>query len=167
MVSVARGAIPDPATFRAPGGLTLIAGILGTTALWPNFFLESRLVREKGWHRAEDVPTMRRDLGIGYAVGGVITVAILIVAAAVLRPAGIERLTVVDMIILFPTFNGIFGLPIAAALLFWAVNDAETMGEHRNTWALNGVNSLLVLLALVLAVLAAQGFIDAVLFGRA
>lgn len=31
------------------GALTLVASILGTTALWPNFFLESNLVDEKGW----------------------------------------------------------------------------------------------------------------------
>ncbi|HSH44953.1 MAG TPA: divalent metal cation transporter, partial [Longimicrobiales bacterium] len=72
--------------------LTLIAGILGTTALWPNFFLESILVREKGWTRKEDVRTMRRDLIFGYSVGGIVTIAVLVVAATVLRPMGISRL---------------------------------------------------------------------------
>nr|WP_249361556.1 divalent metal cation transporter [Haloterrigena sp. H1] len=55
-------------------------------------------------------------------------------------------LSVVDMVILFPMYNGIFGLPVAAVLLFWAVNDRETMGEYRNSRKLNVVNALLVLL---------------------
>ena len=68
------------------------------------------------------------------------------------------------MVILFPTYNGIFALPLAAVLLFWAVNDRETMGEHRNTTTLNVGNAALVLLALVLAVFAVQDFLE-LLFG--
>ncbi|WP_160133279.1 NRAMP family divalent metal transporter [Halococcus salsus] len=75
------------------GALALIAGILGTTALWPNFFLESILVREKGWTDEAALPAMRRDLGMGYAIGGVVTVAIVVATAAVLRPAGITEIT--------------------------------------------------------------------------
>jgi len=69
-------------------------------------------------------------------------------------------LSVVDMAILFPTVNGIFGLPLAATLLFWAVNDRETMGEYRNSWWLNVVNASLVVLAITLGALAMQGFLE-------
>lgn len=68
------------------------------------------------------------------------------------------------MVILFPTYNGIFALPLAAIFLFWAVNDRETMGEYTNSLKLNAINATLVLLAVVLAVFAAQDFID-MLFG--
>ena len=79
-------------TGLSPSSMALTVSILGTTALWPNFFLESRLVEEKGWTDRSDIPTMRRDLAIGYTVGGITTIAIVIVAAAVLRPAGYEQL---------------------------------------------------------------------------
>ncbi|MDQ2051061.1 divalent metal cation transporter [Natronolimnohabitans sp. A-GB9] len=242
--SLALGFVPTPDTL---GTLAIAAGVLGTTALWPNFFLESRLVEKKGWTDKSDLSTARKDLAVGYAVGGVTTIAILIVAAALLRPMGYTEVTtfimpgealveilgtwamvlfvvgvtaaafnsiipimwtpayiipeamgtevgqsdrlfkllfvagtatgfasplissvldlsVVDMVILFPTYNGIFGLPLAAALLFWAVNDRETMGEHRNSRWLNIVNAVLVLLAIVLAVFAVQDFLE-LLFG--
>jgi Mn2+/Fe2+ NRAMP family transporter len=230
------------------GSMALAVSILGTTALWPNFFLESKLVEEKGWNSAADVSVMRRDLSIGYFVGGLTTIAIIIVAAAVLRPAGYtqldtfltpgralsavlgdwamtlflvgtvaaafnsivpimwapaymipeamgERFTdssrlftaiyvggvglgclsplvyqvldlgVVDMIILFPAYNGVVGLPITAVLLFWAVNDSETMGERTNGWKLNAVNSALILLAVYSAWTAGQSIIGAILGG--
>jgi len=238
--AVARGFVPTTDTF---GALPMAAGLLGTTALWPNFFLESILVHEKGWTDQSDLPGARADLAIGYAVGGLTTLAILITAAALLRPMGFTELdtfitpgralvevlgvwamvlfvvgvvvaafnsiipimwtpaymipqaagyevnkgdrrftvvfvtltgigvfspvlsrvldlSVVDMAILFPTVNGIFGLPLAATLLFWAVNDRETMGEYRNSRLLNVVNASLVVLAITLGALAMQGFLE-------
>ncbi len=243
--AVATGLVPS---FETAGALAMAAGLLGTTALWPNFFLESILVDEKGWTDGSDVGEARRDLVIGYAVGGITTLAILISAAALLRPMGYTELqtfitpgealvevlgtwamvlfvggviaaafnsiipimwtpaylipqaagtdepkgsrrftlifagltgigvlspvvsavldlTVVDMVILFPMYNGIFALPVAAVLLFWAVNDRETMGEHRNGRRLNAVNALLVLLAIVLAALSVRDFVDLILGG--
>lgn len=242
--AIATGFVPNVENI---GALTIAAGLLGTTALWPNFFLESILVKRKGWTSEDDLPTMRKDLAVGYAVGGITTMAILIVSAAILPALGYstidtfmtpgealvevfgawamilfivgaaaaafnsiipimwtpayiipqalgyeptERgrqfklifvggtglgvlspvvssvlgLSVVDMVILFPTYNGIFALPLAAALLFWAVNDRETMGEYTNTLGLNVVNATLVLLAVVLAALSVRSFID-MLFG--
>jgi Mn2+/Fe2+ NRAMP family transporter len=230
------------------GSMALAVSILGTTALWPNFFLESKLVEEKGWTSEADISVMRRDLSIGYFVGGLTTIAIIIVAAAVLRPAGYTQLDtfltpgralsavlgdwamtlflvgtvaaafnsivpimwapaymipeamgerfadssrlftaiyvggvglgclsplvnqalglgVVDMIILFPAYNGVVGLPITAVLLFWAVNDAETMGVHTNSWKLNALNSVLILLAVYSAWTAGQSIIGAILGG--
>ncbi|WP_129112613.1 Nramp family divalent metal transporter [Halegenticoccus tardaugens] len=249
----ADASLPDLAAGFVPrlpdaGALTLAAAIMGTTALWPNFFLESNLVAQKGWTDVADVSTMRRDLGVGYLVGGVTTVAIVVVAAAVLRPAGYTSLdtfitpglalsevlgewamalflvgavaaafnsiipimwtpsyllqhargrdadsasrefkliyavgvglgslsplvhelfglSVVDMIILFPAYNGIVGLPITALLLFWAVNDRKTMGEHRNGLALAAVNFALVALALYLSVTSAPGFFESLTSG--
>jgi manganese transport protein len=242
--AVAGGFVPS---IENAAALTMAAGLLGTTALWPNFFLESILVENKGWTDESDLPTMRKDLAVGYAVGGVTTIAILIVSAAILPALGYTTLdtfmtpgealvevfgawamvlfiagaaaaafnsiipimwtpayivpqalgheptkdgrlfklvfaagtglgvlspvisstlglSVVDMVILFPTYNGIFALPLAAVLLFWAVNDRGTMGEHTNTLKLNLVNATLVLLAIVLAVLSIRDFIG-MLFG--
>ncbi len=242
---IAGGFIPK---LPAGGALTLAAAIIGTTALWPNFFLESNLVSEKGWVNKEHVSEMRRDLGIGYLVGGLTTAAIVVVAAAVLRPAGYTQLdtfitpgraladvfgqwamavfligtvaaafnsiipimwtpaylfqnargkvgdsasrefkiiyavgvglgslsplvhqfaglSIIDMILLFPAYNAIVGLPITAIVLFWAVNDRKTMGEHRNSIVMSGVNVLLVLLSIYLAVTSLPGFLDALTSG--
>ena len=243
--AIGQGIVPS---VPAAGALTLAVSIVGTTALWPNFFLESNLVEQKGWTDASDVPTVRRDLGIGYTVGGLTTIAVLVLAAAVLRPAGFTRLAsfitpgialqqvfggwaktafllgavaaafnsiipimwtpaylfehargrdadsadrsfkliyavgvgigglspliaiftnlgVIDMIILFPAYNGIIGLPITALLLFWAVNDGEVMGEGENSRALSAINVVLVVLAVVLAALSLPDFISAVTSG--
>ena len=243
--AVATGFVPS---IDGVGALTMAAGILGTTALWPNFFLESILVEKKGWTGVADLPAVRRDLSVGYAVGGITTIAILIASAALLRPMGYTSLetfitpgealvevlgtwamvlfvggviaaafnsivpimwtpayiipqalgydarkgsrpfklifagltgigvlspvvsaaldlSVVDMVILFPMYNGIFSLPVAAVLLFWSVNDVETMGEFRNGWKLNAVNALLVLLAVVLAALSMRDFVDLISSG--
>lgn len=246
LAQIAAGFVP-----RLPdtGALLLGAGILGTTALWPNFFLESILVRRKGWDSDEHVTSMRADLMIGYAVGGVITVAIIVVAAAVLRPAGytelstfvapgealatvlgpwamvafllgviaaafnsiipimwtvpfmilesvdyedktqtsrpfriiyaagillgmlsplvayITGLSVVEMITLFPAYNGVFGLPITATLLFWAVNDRKTMGTRTNDWKFNVMNSMLVIFSVYIAVMSARGVLGAIFGG--
>lgn len=251
-LKVATEAVPNPA-FLTPGGLTLAAAILGTTALWPNFFLQSLFVEGKGWRKPSDLSDMRLDLVMGYGLGGLASVAIVVATASVLRPAGLTELqsfitpgraltdvlgtwamllflggtliaafnsiipilwapayilheaqgkqiqssdphkarrsfrvvfvslcllsglspvihvvgglTVLDMIVLFPAWNGIFGLPISAILLFWAVNDGETMHGHENDWRLNIANFVLVVLAIILAVLSAQDVLGAIFGG--
>lgn len=245
LVAVSKGFVP---AIESAGAMALAVSILGTTALWPNFFLESQLVENKGWTSKSDVPTMRRDLSIGYAVGGVTTIAIVVAAAAVLRPAGYTHLetfltpgkalanvlgewamvvflvgtlaaafnsiipimwapaymipeamgeefaestrlfkliyivgvgvgslsplvhqylglSVIDMIILFPAYNGVVGLPTTALLLFWAVNDSDVMGEYTNGWKLNILNSALILLAVYSAWSAGRFVINAILSG--
>lgn len=231
------------------GAMIMGAAILGTTALWPNFFLESILVKQKGWDSKKHVKMMRTDLTLGYTVGGLITLAIIIVAAAVLRPAGytelssfiapgealeivlgqwamivfligviaaafnsivpimwtipfmilealdidheegssktfkiifagsivigmfsplvaeVTGLSVVEMVTLFPAYNGVFGLPITAALLFWAVNDKNLMGSHTNNWRLNLVNVVLVIFSIYIAVNSGQGVLEAIFGG--
>lgn len=86
---IARGLLPS---FPGPNALGLTASILGSTAIWSNFFLESNLVEEKGWTTREDVPIMRRDLVLGYGIAAILIVLVLIVCAAVLRPAGYDQL---------------------------------------------------------------------------
>lgn len=89
LADIGSGLVP---AFPGPGALGLTASILGSTAIWSNFFLESNLVEEKGWTAVEDVPTMRRDLLLGYGIAAVLIVMVLIVCAAVLRPAGYDQL---------------------------------------------------------------------------
>lgn len=246
LIQTVRGFIPSlPDT----GAMVMGAAILGTTALWPNFFLESILVRKKGWNTQKHVKMMRTDLTLGYTVGGLITLAIIIVAAAVLRPAGytelssfiapgnaleivlgqwamivfllgviaaafnsiipimwtipfmilealdidhkngnsntfkmifsggivigmfsplvseVTGLSVVEMVTLFPAYNGVFGLPLTAGLLFWAINDRKLMGRETNSWRLNIVNIVLVLFSIYIAINSAKGVLEAIFGG--
>ena len=74
-------------------------------------------------------------------------------ALGILAPviAATTRLGVIDMVVLFPAYNGIVSLPITAVLLFWALNDEEVMGDRVNDLKLNALNVLLVILAFGLA----------------
>ncbi|RBI60018.1 iron transporter [halophilic archaeon] len=88
IIDVAAGVVPT-----LPGGaLTLLASVIGSTAIWANFFLESNLIEEKNWTDADDVSTMRKDLVLGYSIALILIVSVLVVSAAVLRPAGYENL---------------------------------------------------------------------------
>lgn len=57
------------------------------------------------------------------------------------------------------------GLPITAAVPFWAVNDETVMGEHRNSHLMNACNAVLVLLAFGLATLSVASLLDLLIGG--
>ncbi|EMA56857.1 NRAMP family divalent metal transporter [Halococcus thailandensis] len=241
--AVASGFVPS---LPDAGALTLAASIVGSTAIWSNFFLESNLVERKGWTDVSDVPTMRTDLVIGYALAIALIMAIVVVSATVLRPTGVEEvrsfvapglalaqpvgqwaavlfligtaaaafnsivpimwvpaylfehargndanpdnrsfkllyvvgtsvgvlapviasltgMSVVEMIITFPAYNGIISLPITTILLFWAVNDENTMGEYTNGLVANAINLVLVVLVFALAATSLPGVFGALL----
>jgi manganese transport protein len=242
---IASGFVPS---LPGSGALALLASIVGSTAIWSNFFLESNLVEQKDWTSAADVSEMRKDLVLGFSIALLVIVAVLVVCAAVLRPAGYDQLqsfvtpgialikvlgqwagilfllgaataafnsimpvmwavvfmfmnvwgkdvqdtdrsfrlfyvggtalgmlapvistvtgwSVVQMIVRFAAYSGIVSLPITAALLFWAVNDDEVMGEQTNGTILNVCNAVLVVLAFVLAALSLPSLLNMLLSG--
>jgi Mn2+/Fe2+ NRAMP family transporter len=79
--------------------------------------------------------------------------------------AKVTGLSVVEMITLFPAYNGVFGLPITAALLFWAMNDKKLMGANTNSWKLNVANFTLVLFSAYIAINSAKGVMSAIFGG--
>ncbi len=72
--------------------LILLVSIVGTTVLWPNFFLQSTIVKEKGWINANDYRFAVRDTVLGFTVGVMGSGAILIGSAAIIRPLGIATI---------------------------------------------------------------------------
>ena len=80
---------PDPqAIFRGllvpsfnDANLLTIVGLIGTTVVPYNLFLHASLAREK-WHDPADLPHARRDTVIAVALGGLVSMAIIISAAA-------------------------------------------------------------------------------------
>ena len=62
-------------------GLLTIIGLIGTTVVPYNLFLHASLVKEK-WNRKEDLHYARKDTFIAVIVGGFVSMAIIISAAA-------------------------------------------------------------------------------------
>ena len=72
------GLVPE---ISAGQTLTVI-GLIGTTVVPYNLFLHASIVQEK-WSGADALPAMRRDTAITIAVGGLISMAIIVSAAAI------------------------------------------------------------------------------------
>ncbi|WP_254546155.1 Nramp family divalent metal transporter [Halomarina pelagica] len=68
------------------GSLFLITGLIGTTVVGYNLFLHASSVQER-WDGPEDLGACRTDTVLSIVVGGLITLSILVTAAAVF-PAG-------------------------------------------------------------------------------
>jgi len=62
--------------------LLTIVGLIGTTVVPYNLFLHASLVSEK-WHSADDLPYARRDTLVAVAIGGLVSMAIIVCAAAI------------------------------------------------------------------------------------
>jgi len=59
-----------------------IIALVGTTVVPYNLFLHASLVREK-WNSTDDLPSVRRDTFLSIGLGGLISMAIIICAAAI------------------------------------------------------------------------------------
>jgi NRAMP (natural resistance-associated macrophage protein)-like metal ion transporter len=59
-----------------------IIALVGTTVVPYNLFLHASLVREK-WNSTDDLPSVRRDTFLSIGLGGLISIAIIICAAAI------------------------------------------------------------------------------------
>lgn len=64
------------------GSLLIIVALIGTTVVPYNLFLHSSLVQEK-WSGAKDLPKARKDTLVSIIGGGVVSMAIIISAAAI------------------------------------------------------------------------------------
>ena len=64
------------------GSLLTIVALVGTTVVPYNLFLHASLVSEK-WKSEEDLPLVRRDTLISIVLGGMVSMAIMVSAAAI------------------------------------------------------------------------------------
>lgn len=64
------------------GSLLTIVGLIGTTVVPYNLFLHASLVSEK-WSGKDDLPAARRDTIVAVILGGLVSMAIIICAAAI------------------------------------------------------------------------------------
>lgn len=72
--------------------IVLVVCILGTTVLWPNLFLQSTIVKEKGWKDAAHFRFAVRDTVFGFSIGILGSAAILIASATIIKPLGVDKL---------------------------------------------------------------------------
>jgi Mn2+/Fe2+ NRAMP family transporter len=63
-------------------GLLMVLGLIGTTVVPYNLFLHASLVKEK-WRGVGDLKAARKDLTISIILGGIVSMAIIISAAAI------------------------------------------------------------------------------------
>lgn len=68
-------------TFPEKSILTII-GLVGTTVVPYNLFLHASLVKER-WHKKEDLSFVKKDTIISIILGGLVSIAIIIAAAAI------------------------------------------------------------------------------------
>jgi Mn2+/Fe2+ NRAMP family transporter len=62
--------------------LLMIIGLIGTTVVPYNLFLHASLVKER-WHKSEDLSLARKDTIISIVLGGLVSMAIIVSAAAI------------------------------------------------------------------------------------
>lgn len=74
---IASGFLPN-----IPGkSILLVLGLLGTTVVPYNIFLHSSTILKK-WQDKEDIPWMRKDIYLSIGLGGLVTISIIVTAAA-------------------------------------------------------------------------------------
>ena len=122
LAELARGAfVPE-----LPEGSTLVAlALVGTTVVPYNLFLHAAAVREK-WSSEKDLPAARVDLAVSIAVGGLVSMAIVVTAAGTLG-GGEEVTSAADMARqLEPTLGAWAGAFFALGLFAAGMTSAVT-----------------------------------------
>ena len=84
--SLARGLVPTG--FADPNAMLVALGLVGTTVVPYNLFLHASAVRER-WRGEADLVTARVDTVLSVTLGGLISIAVLLTAAAL--PAGLTQ----------------------------------------------------------------------------
>lgn len=70
-----------------PSALLVAVGLIGTTVVPYNLFLHASTVSEK-WSGEEDIPAARTDLIIAIALGGLVSMAVLLTSAGTISGSG-------------------------------------------------------------------------------
>lgn len=104
------------------GSLLVVVALVGTTVVPYNLFLHASLVKEK-WSSVERLPTVQQDTRMSIILGGIVSMAIVICAAAL---QGTEITTAADLVESLEPLFGIYaqyfvGIGLAAAGLTSAI----------------------------------------------
>lgn len=103
--------------------LLTIIGLIGTTVVPYNLFLHASLVKEK-WKVKEDLPAVRKDTILSILLGGLVSIAIIISAAAIQSK---EIINVADLAKgLVPLFGNVSKYFLAIGLFAAGITSAIT-----------------------------------------
>jgi Mn2+/Fe2+ NRAMP family transporter len=118
------------------GSLYLITGLIGTTIVGYNLFLHASNVQER-WSGPGDLPQSRTDTILSIAVGGFITITIMITAAAAF-PVGTELDNVGQMADQLEPLAGSYAKIFFSIGLFAAGFTSATTAPLAGAWATTG-----------------------------
>jgi Mn2+/Fe2+ NRAMP family transporter len=104
------------------GSLLIVVALVGTTVVPYNLFLHASLVKEK-WQSVDHLDTVRRDTRVSIILGGLVSIAIIVCAAAI---QGSEISTAGDLVETVQPLLGAYasyfiGIGLAAAGLTSAI----------------------------------------------
>lgn len=85
--------------------LAIIGGVGGTVTI----MAYSYWIREKGWTKKADKKIIKTDLAVGYIITAIFGISVMIVAASVLHPQGIELSGKEGIIMLAETLTTVLG----------------------------------------------------------
>lgn len=103
-------AIPD-------GSVLLIIAVIGTTVVPYNFFIHASTVQER-WNKPEHLKEARWDIFVSIGIGGLITSAVLITSATVIR--GLDVNSVADLSLQLEPLLGTWAKAFTAIGIFAA-----------------------------------------------
>ena len=130
--AVAGGFVPS----IPEGSLYLITGLIGTTVVGYNLFLHASNVQER-WSGPEDLAESRTDTILSIAVGGFITITIMVTAAAAF-PVGTELDNVGQMAQQLEPLAGPYAKIFFSIGLFAAGFTSATTAPLAGAWATTG-----------------------------
>ena len=78
------------------GAVLTLVGLIGTTVVPYNLFLHASAVQER-WHSPSDLPAARWDISVSMILGGVISMAVIVTAAAAFAGTGTDIASGTDM----------------------------------------------------------------------
>jgi|GEM_PF-3547737 len=103
------------------GGLVIAVSLIGTVGCAPANLIYSYLIREKGWQGKEDLRQVKFDLGFPMIFMFILILSVWVVAAAYLKPNGIEVNSSEDIAKGFAALIGPIGAVLFHVGLFVAI----------------------------------------------
>lgn len=145
-----------------PGdSMVLILALLGTTVVPYNIFLHSSTILKK-WQGKDDIPAMRTDAYLSIGLGGIITISIIVTAAAAYFLTGMVITGAADLSIqLAPLYGNLaklfFGIGLFSAGLSSAITApyaaawtaSGLFGWQENNWKFRAVFLIVILFGAV------------------
>jgi NRAMP (natural resistance-associated macrophage protein)-like metal ion transporter len=152
---------PEKSTF-------LILGLLGTTIVPYNIFLHSSVILKK-WQGEKDIPLMRKDTFLSIGLGGIITMSIIVTAAAAYFLEGLVITNPADLSLqLTPLYGKLaklfFGIGLFSAGLSSAITApyaaawtaAGLFGWQEKDWRFRSVFLFVILFGATVSILAVK-----------